>query len=68
MEITFWESVKDADNPAMFQAYLTKYPEGNFVLIAKARLDELHKELDDAEGAVPDKLNRAERPPSGLWS
>lgn len=45
VEITFWESVKDTDNPAMFDAYLTKYPDGNFALIAQARLEELRSPI-----------------------
>jgi adenylate cyclase len=41
VELAFWESVKDSDNPAMHEAYLEKYPEGEFVLLARAKLDEL---------------------------
>ena len=40
-ELTFWDMVKDSDNPAMYQAYLEKYPEGSFVALAKVRIDEL---------------------------
>lgn len=46
VEITFWESVKDTDNPALFEAYLTKYPDGNFALIAQARLDEFQSDAE----------------------
>ena len=41
VELTFWETVKDSDNPAMFVAYLEKYPAGSFSAIAKVRIDEL---------------------------
>jgi class 3 adenylate cyclase len=41
VELSFWESVKGSTNPALYEAYLAKYPEGNFVLLAKAMLDEL---------------------------
>jgi class 3 adenylate cyclase len=41
VELTFWDSVKDSDNPAMYVAYLDKYPAGNFAPIARAKLDEL---------------------------
>ena len=39
IEIAFWESVKDSEDPAMFSAYLSKYPEGHFVELAKAHLN-----------------------------
>jgi len=41
MELTFWSSIKDGSNPAMFEAYLHKYPEGHFSELARIRLDEL---------------------------
>lgn len=40
-ELTFWDSVKDSDNPAMYSAYLEKYPDGSFATLAKVRIDEL---------------------------
>jgi carboxyl-terminal processing protease len=36
-----WDSVKNSDDPAEVQTYLDKYPNGYFVDLAKARLDEL---------------------------
>jgi adenylate cyclase len=41
IELTFWESVKDSDNPAMIRAYLEKYPRGEFSKLAEIRLKEL---------------------------
>jgi class 3 adenylate cyclase len=41
VELAFWESVKASDNPALHEAYLEKYPNGEFVLLARAKLDEL---------------------------
>jgi class 3 adenylate cyclase len=41
LELAFWESVRESDNPAMYEAYLEKYAEGAFAALAKARLDEL---------------------------
>jgi adenylate cyclase len=40
-ELTFWDSVKDSDNPAMYAAYLEKYPEGSFATLAEVRIEEL---------------------------
>ena len=41
VELTFWESVKGSTNPALYEAYLAKYPDGEFALLAKAKLEEL---------------------------
>jgi adenylate cyclase len=41
VELSFWESVRESDNPATVQAYLEKYPEGEFKALAEIRLVEL---------------------------
>ena len=41
VELAFWDSVKDSDNPALYEAYLQKYPKGEFILLAQAKLQEL---------------------------
>jgi adenylate cyclase len=41
IELSFWESVRESDNPAELQAYLEKYPEGEFKALAEIRLSEL---------------------------
>ena len=38
VELSFWESVRASDNPDMYEAYLEKYPNGEFVPLAKVRL------------------------------
>ncbi len=30
VELAFWDTVKDSDDPEMFEAYLAKYSEGEF--------------------------------------
>jgi class 3 adenylate cyclase len=40
-ELSFWESVRESDNPASLQAYLEKYPDGEFKSLAEIRLGEL---------------------------
>jgi adenylate cyclase len=44
VELTFWESVRDSDNPEMYEAYLEKDPDGEFVPLAKVRLEELRQQ------------------------
>ena len=41
VELAFWDTVKDTDNPAMYEAYLEQYPAGAFAALAKVRLSEL---------------------------
>src|SRR5262245_19201656 len=41
VEITFWNSVKDAKNPDAFHAYLQQYPQGKFTSLATLNLKEL---------------------------
>jgi tetratricopeptide (TPR) repeat protein len=43
MELSFWNSVKDSNDPAMLQAYLDKFPDGTFASLAKIKLEKLNK-------------------------
>lgn len=45
-EITFWDSIKNSDNPEEFDAYLSKYPSGEFVGLARIRLRTLESKRD----------------------
>ena len=40
VELVFWESIKDSLRAADYEAYLEQYPEGNFVTLARTRLEE----------------------------
>jgi adenylate cyclase len=39
IELVFWESIRDSEDPRLFLAYLEKYPEGEFAIIARSRLE-----------------------------
>jgi adenylate cyclase len=41
IELAFWESVRQLDNAESMQAYLDKFPSGEFVALAEIRLKEL---------------------------
>ncbi len=43
VELAFWEAAKDSENEAELEAYLERYPEGEFVPLAKARLAALRE-------------------------
>jgi adenylate cyclase len=40
IELSFWESVRERDNPGLIRAYLEKYPNGEFSALAEIRIDE----------------------------
>ncbi|OAJ63533.1 hypothetical protein A6V36_18810 [Paraburkholderia ginsengiterrae] len=40
-EIAFWNSIKDSNYPADYEAYLKAYPNGRFAALAHARIDRL---------------------------
>ena len=41
VELAFWDAVKDSDDPRMFEAYLAKYPGGEFTSLARIKLQSL---------------------------
>ena len=51
VELAFWDTVKDSDNPAMFWAYLEQFPAGVFRTLADIRLTE----LGDGAETSPDR-------------
>ncbi|TFH47564.1 MAG: hypothetical protein E4H01_08070, partial [Lysobacterales bacterium] len=42
-ELIFWDSIKDSDNAADYDAYLEAYPQGRFSPLAKARAKSLRE-------------------------
>ncbi|MCG8440597.1 MAG: pectinesterase family protein [Caulobacterales bacterium] len=38
IELAFWDAIKTSDDPADFAAYLERFPNGNFAVIARNRL------------------------------
>jgi class 3 adenylate cyclase len=48
IELSFWESIRESDNPKSLQAYLDKYPNGEFRALAEIQL----KELGEPSAAV----------------
>lgn len=43
-EMTFWNSIQNSHSPADFQAYLSQYPGGRFISLARNRLEQLSEE------------------------
>jgi hypothetical protein len=61
IEIAFWESIKDSKNAAELEAYLQKYPQGDFAAIAESRLAAL-KEAQAAQAAAAQVATAAPPP------
>ncbi len=40
-EILFWQSIQNATNPAVFEAYLNQFPNGTFAALARIKIAEL---------------------------
>src|SRR5262245_36058120 len=53
-EIVFWNSIKDQNNPLLFEAYLKRYPTGEFADIARISLQ---KQTVTAKQAAVDQPN-----------
>jgi uncharacterized caspase-like protein len=41
LDALFWESIKDTDDPANYEAYLEEFPDGTFARLAKLKLRQL---------------------------
>lgn len=55
LELAFWESIKESENPTEFSAYLERYPSGTFAALAQTRRQALIDEARaPAEPAVTD--------------
>ena len=49
-ELTYWNSIQDRKSPALFEAYLKKYPDGRFADLARAQIEAL-REAPGSEAA-----------------
>jgi tetratricopeptide (TPR) repeat protein len=58
-EIVLWKSIENSSLTDDFQAYLTQYPNGAFVALAKSRIDRL-KHQEEAAAKVADELHQRE--------
>ncbi|MEM7506925.1 MAG: peptidoglycan-binding protein [Pseudomonadota bacterium] len=62
IEVAFWQSAEASKKPADYQAYLSRYPEGEFANLARNKLGQAEVKADpaaEAEKAL--KLTRSER-------
>lgn len=69
LELTFWQSIQASRDPAEFEAYLSRYPQGNFAGLARARLQALRATAaataaPPATPAMPTPAAPPPRPPA----
>lgn len=53
LDLAFWQSIQGSDNPANFEAYLSAHPDGNFVQLARNRIQELKESKTEQVAALP---------------
>ncbi len=63
IEIEFWTSIKDSDEPAFFEAYLVRFPDGTFVTLAQIRLQKLQEAALTPEPTPTPTPTPAPQPP-----
>jgi uncharacterized caspase-like protein len=59
IELEFWRSVRASDKAEEYSAYLTRYPNGNFASIARARLAALQADVGAKGAGGPPSNNPA---------
>jgi hypothetical protein len=64
-ELTFWDSVRDSDDPLAYDEYLKAYPDGQFVELAKVKASKL-RASQPSEGleVKPKAENLPSQPPT----
>ena len=68
-EMLFWETIKNSTDPAMFEAYLEEFPNGDFVALARLRI----KQLEETQMAAIAPSEPVGQPPIdklrgyGIW-
>jgi uncharacterized caspase-like protein len=64
-ELAFWDSIKNSNSPEDYRAYLEKYPNGEFAVLARNRLAPLASA--EKEKAKAEELARQTRTFKAIW-
>jgi len=55
LELEFWKTIKDSDDPDMFREYVRQFPSGTYVGLAKIKIQKLDSStISAAQASVPD--------------
>lgn len=60
LEMLYWSTVKDSTNPAVIRSYLEKFPDGTFVPLARALIEQFEKQGEAEKAAKLEELKRIE--------
>ncbi|MEH6740582.1 MAG: hypothetical protein V7695_18865 [Sulfitobacter sp.] len=52
MELAFWQSIQNSSDPAMYQAYLNRWPNGTFAVLAKLNQQRLSAPVPSSPAPV----------------
>ncbi len=68
LDLHFWTSIEDSNNPVLFKAYLKQFPNGTFAVIAREKLKSLKAGTANAGAAVvkTPKAQSANTPPAAM--
>lgn len=61
LDLAFWQSIQNSRNLADFEAYLTQFPQGRFVALARNRVAELRRAPQSAPTGYPVAVGQAFR-------
>jgi hypothetical protein len=53
MDLVYWNSIKDSRNPAMFRAYLNRFPNGTFKELAEIQMKSLEQPAGNTKAELP---------------
>src|SRR2546430_14922 len=56
IELAYWETIKNSNNPDDFKAYLDKYPDGQFAALAKSRSNLTRPAGNSTSGDSPEMI------------
>jgi uncharacterized caspase-like protein len=67
-ELLFWDSIKNSDNPATFEAYLKQFPNGVFAGLAAAKVDELKAKSGTSQTTAAQQEAAAAEAENAAWT
>jgi hypothetical protein len=70
IELSFWDTIKTSTNPDDFKAYLDKYPDGQFAVLARNRLNAVQTQRAEENTRAINQANEAQNALAELtfWS
>ena len=67
-ELAFWEAIKDSNDEASFQTYVTQYPSGRFTALANLKIQQLSAKKVAALTPQPSQAVRNSTPSADIGS